>query len=467
MLKIYNTLSRKKEVFKPLNPKKVGIYDCGPTVYFYAHIGNMWRYIISDLLRRTLEYNGYRVKQVMNITDVGHLTEDDLAADTGEDKMVVAAKREKKTPEQIAKFYTQAFFKDTERLNILRPHIIPKATDHIPEMIKLIKTLEKKGFAYWASDKYFVFDIAKFKDYGKLSKKKLEELKAGARLEPVPGKKNPFDFALWIKDPEHLMRWDSPWSVGYPGWHIECSVMSMKYLGPTIDIHTGGEDNIFPHHENEIAQSEAVTGKQFVRYWLHIRHNLVDGKKMSKSKGNFYILQDLIDKGFDPLAYRYLCLTTHYRTNLNFTWEGLKAAGIALEKLRQTVRESQTRQEVSSAQKSSIKIKNYQQKFLNHINNDLNMPKALAVMWKLVKDKNVSPREKYNLLSDFDKVLGLGLEKIKKIKIPQKVKKLVQLREEYRKAGDFKGADKIRKELLQLGYKIEDTKEGPKVKKMS
>lgn len=467
MLKIYNTLSRKKEVFKPLNPKKVGIYDCGPTVYFYAHIGNMWRYIISDLLRRTLKYNGYKVKQVMNITDVGHLTEDDLAADTGEDKMVVAAKREKKTPEQIAKFYTQAFFKDTERLNILQPHIIPKATEHIPEMIKLIKNLEKKGFAYWASDKYFVYDIAKFKDYGKLSRKKLEELKVGARLEPVPGKKNPFDFALWIKDPKHLMRWDSPWGIGYPGWHIECSVMSMKYLGPTIDIHTGGEDNIFPHHENEIAQSEAVTGKQFVRYWLHIRHNLVDGKKMSKSKGNFYILQDLIDKGFDPLAYRYLCLTTHYRTNLNFTWEGLKAAGIALEKLRQTVRESQIRQKIGSIQKSSIKIKRYQQKFLNHINDDLNMPKTLAVMWKLVKDENVSPQEKYKLLIDFDRVFGLGLEKVKKIKIPQRVKKLVQLREEYRKAENFKGADKIRKELLQLGYKTEDTKEGPKVKKMS
>jgi len=466
MLKFYNTYSKKKEVFKPLNPPYVHIYDCGPTVYFFAHIGNMWRYVFSDLLRRTLEYNGYKVKQVMNITDVGHLTEEDLAADTGEDKIIKAAKKEKKTPEQIAEFYTQAFFRDTERLNILRPHVVPRATEHIPEMIDLIKILEQKGYAYWAGDKYFVYDIAKFKDYGKLSGKKLEELKSGARLEPVPGKKNPFDFALWIKDEKHLMRWDSPWGVGYPGWHIECSAMSMKYLGPTLDIHTGGEDNIFPHHENEIAQSEAATGKQFVRYWLHVRHNLVDGQKMSKSKGNFYVLQDLVDKGFEPLAYRYLCLNTHYRNNLNFTWEGLKGAQNSLENLYKKVREFKSpRTRTSSVRGKQVsKVeREYQNKFLGFINDDLNMPKALAVVWELVKDNNVPPEEKYQLLIDFDRVLGLGLDKVKEIEIPQKVKKLAEEREKYRQTGDFGKADEIRKKIEELGYKIEDTKEGPKI----
>jgi len=469
MLKFYNTLSRGKEVFKPLEPPEVKLYDCGPTCYFYAHIGNMWRYVISDLLRRTLEYNGYKVKQVMNITDVGHLTEDDLAADTGEDKMVVAAKKEKKTPKQIAEFYTKAFFKDTERLNILKPHVVPKATEHIPEMIELIKILEKKGYAYWAGDKYFVYDISKFKDYGKLSGKKLEELQAGARLEPVPEKKNPFDFALWIKDPEHLMRWDSPWGVGYPGWHIECSVMSMKYLGETLDIHTGGEDNIFPHHENEIAQSEAATGKQFVRYWVHVRHNLVDGQKMSKSKGNFYILQDLVNKGFDPLAYRYLCLTTHYRRNLNFTWKGLKGAQNSLNSLYEKVRELKS--DIPSFRRPSKKRdkkleENYKKKFLGLINDDLNTPQALALMWKLIKDKKISSQEKHQLLLDFDRVFGLRLKDIKKEKIPSDLLNLTKQRQKYREQGLWQKADEVRKEVKKLGYKIEDTEKGPKIKKL-
>ena len=481
-LKLYNTLTRKKQVFKPIKKNIVGLYDCGPTVYFYAHIGNMWRYVVSDILRRTLEYNGYKVKQVMNITDVGHLTEDDLAADTGEDKMVVAAKKEKKTPEQIADFYTQAFFRDTKRLNILQPHVASKATKHIQEMIDLIKILEKKGYAYWASDKYFVYDIAKFKHYGKLSGKKLDELQVGARLEPVPGKKNPFDFALWIKDSKHLMHWDSPWGVGYPGWHIECSAMSMKYLGETLDIHTGGEDNIFPHHENEIAQSEAATGKQFVRYWLHVRHNLVDGEKMSKSKGSFYILQDLIDKEFNPLACRYLCLNTHYRTNLNFTWEALQGAQNALNKLYNIVREikpqslnpndqlpliakpSSVWQAITRSEATGSITNSCQKEFLAAINDDLNMPQALAVMWNLIKTKDCPSGEKYKLLLDFDKVFGLGLDKIKPIKIPEKVKKLVKQREKYRKANDFKKSDEIRKQIEKLGFKIEDSEKGPQLK---
>lgn len=469
-VKLYNTLKKKKQVFKPVEPPNVRIYDCGPTVYWYAHIGNMWRYVISDLLRRTLEYNGFKVKQVMNITDVGHLTEDDLAADTGEDKMVVAAKKEKKTPEQIAEFYTRAFFKDREKLNILKPHVVPKATEHIKEIVELIKILEEKGYAYWASGKYFVYDISKFKEYGKLSGKKLDELQAGARLEPVPGKKNPFDFALWIKDSKHLMRWDSPWGVGYPGWHIECSAMSMKYLGKTLDVHTGGEDNIFPHHENEIAQSEAATGKPFVRYWVHIRHNLVDGQKMSKSKGNFYILQDLVDKGFNPLSYRYLCLNTHYRTNLNFTLEGLKGAQNSLENLYDTLRELKSTiltfaTTVKKGGKSNNLGGDYQKKFLEAVNDDLNMPKALSVVWKLVKDERVGPQEKYSLLLDFDKVLGLKLDEVKEIKIPQRVKELVEEREKYRKSGEFDKADETRKKVEKLGFKIEDTEKGSKIRK--
>ncbi|MBL7150600.1 cysteine--tRNA ligase [Candidatus Microgenomates bacterium] len=476
MLKLYNTLTKKIEEFKPLKSDFVRIYDCGPTVYFYAHIGNMWRYVISDLLRRTLEYDGYQVKQVMNITDVGHLTEDDLAADTGEDKMVVAAKKEKKTPEQIAEFYTQAFLKDRQRLNILRPHVIPKATEHIQEMIKLIKILEKKGYAYWAGDKYFVYDIAKFKNYGKLSGKKIEELKAGARLEPIKEKHHPFDFALWIKDSEHLMRWDSAWGIGYPGWHIECSAMAMKYLGPTLDIHTGGEDNIFPHHENEIAQSEAATNKQFVRFWLHVRHNLVDGKKMSKSGGNFYILQDLIDKGFDPLAYRYLCLTTHYRKNLNFTWESLERAQKALEKLRNYIRaESLLRGGAPAGDDSSDggmeqelggEIASYSQKFSEAINDDLNLPKALSIVWELIKSNYPDSVKKASILK-FDQVLGLGLLEAtrQKLEVSREVKELLEKREKFRKEKKWQEADEIRKKIAKIGYQLEDNKKGSKLRK--
>jgi len=462
-IKLYNTLSKKIEEFKPLKSDFVRMYDCGPTVYFYAHIGNMWRYLVSDLLRRTLEYNGYKVEQVMNITDVGHLTEDDLlAADTGEDRMAVAAKREKKTPEEIAEFYTQAFFKDRERLNLLPPHVVPKATEHIQAMIDLIKILEKKGYTYWAGEKYFVYEISKFKNYGKLSGKKLDQLRAGVRLEPIKEKRHPFDFALWIKDPKHLMHWDSPWGVGYPGWHIECSAMSMKYLGPTLDIHSGGEDNIFPHHENEIAQSEAATGKTFVRYWVHIRHNLVDGKKMSKSKGNYYLLQDLIDKGFDPLAFRYLCLTAHYRTNLNFTWESLEGARTALNKLRDRVQEWDKKKKFIGL---SVQAQGFNNSFKLALANDLQMPQALATLWRMVNDKVITDGEKYKLLKDWDMVLGLKLTEVKKVKIPVMVKELAEKREELRNQGKWQEADEVRKKMEALGWLIEDTPGGPKVRK--
>lgn len=462
MLKLYNTLTRKKEIFKPLKTDFVRQYDCGPTVYWYAHIGNMWRYVISDLLRRTLEYNGYQVKQVMNITDVGHLTEDDLAADTGEDKIEAAARKEKKTPEEIAQFYTDAFWLDLNRLNIQKPYLEPKATKHIPEMLVLIKKLEEKGFVYKAGN-YICFDIAKFANYGNLSGKNLKELRAGARLEPVPGKKNPYDFALWIVDPTHLQKWDSPWGIGYPGWHIECSVMSMKYLGEQLDIHTGGEDNIFPHHENEIAQSEAATNKKFVNYWLHIRHNLVNGKKMSKSLRNVFTLQNLIDKGFDPLVYRYLCLTVHYRSKFNFTWEGLKAAQQGLDNLKGFFMRNKTINNGTMKQWNNKQLYNeFMEEFLAAINDDLNLPQALAVVWNLVKSE-LSKEEKVASLLKFDQVLGLDLAKSleEKIEIPTEVQVLVGKREEERQKGNWSKADELREEIKKLGFVVEDTPRGP------
>jgi cysteinyl-tRNA synthetase len=486
MMKLYNTLSRQKEEFEPLKDDFVRQYDCGPTVYMYPHIGNLWRYIMSDVLRRTLEYNGFKVRQVMNITDVGHLTDEDLAADTGEDKVEIAARREKKTPVEIAEFYTQAFLKDLDRLNIQRPHVMPKATEHIPEMIALIQRLEEKGFIYSAGN-YIVFDISKFSDYGKLSGKNLDELQAGARLEPVEGKKNPFDFALWIVDPKHLMHWDSPWGVGYPGWHIECSAMSMKYLGEQLDIHTGGQDNIFPHHENEIAQSGAATGKPFVKYWLHAGFLTVEGQKMSKSKGNLYRLDDLVERGFEPPAFRYLCLTTHYRKPLNFTWEGLEAAQKALKRLRREagnwkVEAGNLKVEGNleagssngTAEESSLQppASEYHQRFLSAINDDLNLPEALAVVWDLVKavranDDSVAagPWPAVDLLQDFDKVLCLELFSASTQAIPQVIKRLVDEREQHRQKGDYAAADRLRQKILKQGYTIEDASDGPKIRK--
>ncbi|MBL7078543.1 cysteine--tRNA ligase [Candidatus Shapirobacteria bacterium] len=458
-IKLYNTLTRKKEVFKPLEKGKVKLYDCGPTVYWYAHIGNMWRYLVSDFLRRILEYNDYQVKQVVNITDVGHLTEDDLlAADTGEDKMVLAAKKEKKTPAQIANFYTRAYFKDRRALNILDPRETPKATDYIKGMIELTRKLEDKGYAYRLADRV-CFDVAKFKDYGKLSGKKLDELKIGARLEPVQGKKNPYDFSLWIINDKHLMKWDSPWGAGYPGWHIECSVMSSQLLGDQIDIHTGGEDNIFPHHENEIAQSEAASGKQFVRYWLHVRHNFVNGKKMSKSRGGLYLLKDLTDKGFHPLSYRYLSLSNHYRHNLNFTWESLGAAQKAWQKLQLLVSDWK---EVKSEKRDFKKERTYQDDFLKAINNDLGMPQALVVLWRVVKDQQLAEKSKLALVLDFDRVLGLQLGQ-KKVEIPKKVIALAKKREELRKKNNFKQADEVRKQIERLGFIVKDETGGYKI----
>jgi len=455
---LFNTLGRKKEVFKPLKPDFVRIYDCGPTVYMDAHIGNMWRYLVSDFLRRILEYNHYSVKQVMNITDVGHLTEDDLlAADSGEDKLEVTAKKEKKSVLEVADYYTKAYFKDRKALNILDPHVVCKATDNIPEMIKMIKVLEEKGYAYRLQDR-ICYDVAKFKPYGLLSGKKLSELKLGARLEPVAGKKNPYDFSLWIMDENHLMKWDSPWGVGYPGWHIECSAMSTKYLGDELDIHTGGEDNIFPHHENEIAQSEAATGKKFVRYWVHVRHNLVNGKKMSKSAGNYYLLSNLTGQGFDPMAYRYLCLTSHYRSKFNFSISALRAAQQALNRLRLKVFEMKkaTDKRVITSETAFAK------EFREAVNDDLGTPQAIAVVWKVVASPLLSLSSKLELIKDFDQVLGLNLADYE-FRVPQKIREIMERREKCRLKRNFSGADKLREEARRLGYTISDTPKGPKI----
>jgi len=466
MLTLYNTLSRSKEVFKPVRKKGVGLYTCGPTVYLYAHLGNLRTYLFEDILKRVLEYDGYKVKHVMNITDVGHLTSD---ADTGEDKMEKGAKREKKTVWEIAEFYAKAFKKDLELLSIKEPDIWVKATDTIEDQINLIKVLEKKGFTYKISDGIY-FDSSKLKTYGRLWGKKKRKIKPGARVEMVPGKKNPTDFALWKFTPpgeKRQMEWDSPFGRGFPGWHTECVVMSIKELGIPFDIHCGGVDHILIHHTNEIAQAEAAFGKLMANYWLHGEFMMVEGKKMAKSEGNIFIIDDLVRKGFNPLAYRYLCLGTHYRSKLNFTWKALEASQNALNNLYQKIIELSSSKVLHFRRPHKMQtIKNYKERFLDFINDDLNTPKALAFMWDLIGDNKISNQEKYKLLLDFDKVFGLNLAKVKKPKIPPKIKELVKTREKYRKSGDWKSADEIRKKIKDLGYQIEDTRGGPKIKKL-
>ncbi len=467
MLKLFNTLTRKKEVFKPLKNKRAGLYTCGPTVYWYAHIGNLRSYLFEDILKRVLEYDGYKVKHVMNITDVGHLTSD---ADTGEDKIELGAKRERKTAWQIAEFYTRAFKKDLKLLNIKEPNIWVKATDTIEDQINLIRVLEKKGFTYKISDGVY-FDSAKLKTYGRLWGKKKRKIKPGARIEMVPGKKNPTDFALWKFSPpgvKRQMEWDSPWSRGFPGWHTECVVMSIKALGIPFDIHCGGIDHILIHHTNEIAQAEAAFGKLMARYWLHGEFMMVEGKKMAKSEGNIFIVDDLIKKGFNPISYRYLCLGAYYRSKLNFTWKAMEASQNALNNLYQKIIEFRSSKVLQFRRPHKMQTKwNYKKKFLEFINNDLNTPRALALVWDLIGDNKISNQEKYKLLLDFDEAFGLNLAKVKKPKIPQEIKELVEIREGYRKKGNFKGADEVRKKIKDFGYWIEDTEKGPKIKKLS
>lgn len=447
-LKFYNTLSNKKEIFKPIKKGRVGLYTCGPTVYNFAHIGNLRTYIFEDILRRTLEYNGYRVRHVMNITDVGHLTSDE---DTGEDKIERAAREQRKNAWEIAKFYTEQFKKDIKDLNIEPANIMPRATDHIKEQIELIKKLEKKGFTYKTSDGIY-FDTSKFKQYGKLGRINIKGLKKGTRI----------NFALWkfsSKDAKRQMEWDSPWGMGFPGWHIECSAMAVKYLGQPFDIHTGGIDHIPVHHQNEIAQSEAAYDKPLANYWMHGEFLIIDKKKMAKSERTFVILDDLKNKGFGPLEYRFLVLNTHYRKPLNFSWEALESSRNGLENLKSQISNlPDSKAGLKSAGKVDKKLK---EEFLAAINDDLNTPKALAIAQKLLKSHLITDDSKLAAILDFDKVLGLNLKKaLKKQKIPKEIINLAEKREKLRKVQQWLEADKIRKEIKKLGYGIKDMEKG-------
>ncbi|NPV13834.1 cysteine--tRNA ligase [candidate division WOR-3 bacterium] len=459
-MKVYNTLTRRKEDFVPVEPGKVKIYTCGPTVYWYAHTGNFRAYIFADTLRRVFEYLGYKVYQVMNITDVGHLTTDD---DLGEDKLEAGARREGKTPEEIARFYEAAFFQDAAKLNILRPHIVCRATEHISDMIELIKRIEKNGFAY-KTQVGLIFDTAKYQDYWRLGRLNLEEQRAGARVEVDPERKNLSDFALWITNqPKHLMQWDSPWGRGFPGWHIECSAMSMKYLGEEFDIHTGGIDHIPIHHTNERAQNFAATGKEVVHYWMHNAFLQIGEARMGKSEGNIVTITELEEQGFEPLAFRYLCLTAHYRMPLNFTREALSAAQNGLRGLRELGRNAQFWQE-GNEQDWLAQAK---KEFKAAIEDDLNMPQAMATVWNLVREGNRrQDRRAWQILLDFDRVLGLGLKETEEENvIPADIYQMAVEREAARKAKDWTRADRLRDEIRRRGWVVEDTVNGWRLKR--
>ncbi len=472
-MKLYNTFSKTKEEFKPQEDKVVKMYTCGPTVYDYAHIGNFRSYLCADFLRRTLEYLDYKVIQVKNITDVGHLTRDNIGE--GEDKIELKAKNEKiETVEGIKKKitlkYEGAFKEDEQKLNIESAKFYPRATENITEMIEAVKELIKKGYAYEKDGAVF-FDIKKFANYGKLSGNTLKKLIKGNRIKCETRKKNPFDFYLWRPaEKKHLMQWPSLWGKGYPGWHIECSVMSRKYLKTdTLDIHSGGEDNIFPHHENEIAQSEALTGKKFVNYWFHSRYLLVEGEKMAKSKKNFYTLRDLEKNKYDPLAFRLLVFSTHYRSPLDFSFKALGQASSNLNEIQQIFIGRILNHKGKTSDKINDLIQNVKNEFQNAIEDDLNTPQALAVILSFIKKVNISMDKKetdvsqakkiYGLMIDFDKVLGLNLDLYGKI-IPQNIRELARKRYELREENKFNEADKIRKEIEDKGYEVSDTEKG-------
>lgn len=461
-LKLYNTLSRQKEVFKAIDGNRVRMYSCGPTVYYYAHVGNLRSYLLMDNLRRVLKYNGYELLHAMNITDVGHLESD---ADEGEDKMLKAARRENKDPYEIAKFYTEQFMIDLDKLNIDKPEIICKATDHIKEMEEYVQKIMENGYAYETKDTIY-FDTSKLDKYGVLSNINIDEQKAGARVEFDSEKKNVTDFALWIKAPEnHIMKWNSFWGKCYPGWHIECSAMSKKYLGELFDIHTGGIDHIPIHHENEIAQSKGCTGHIPANWWVHCEFLLVDGGKMSKSLNNVYTISDLEEKGFNAMDYRMFCFTSHYRNKLNFTWDSLESAKISLARLR----ENYKRQADGTEEIADSVIEEYRTKFEEAINDDLNMPQAMSVVWEVAKNpvKSVKFAE---LLRKFDEVLGFNLgsqdlNNQEKIELPEEVQKIVDERKFARENKDWAKSDELRDTLNQMGYIVKDSKDGMEVLK--
>ena len=461
-LKLYNTLTREKEVFHSIDPMQVRMYSCGPTVYSYAHIGNFRAYIFMDILRRVLKYNGYKLKHVMNITDVGHLESD---ADEGEDKMEKAAQKEKKTPYEIAEYYTKIFLRDFNRLNIDKPEKIVKATDHIEEMKEFVQGLIDNGYAYETSRGIY-FDISKLDKYPVLSARKIKEQIAGARVEVDEEKRNPEDFALWIKAPEnHIMKWESPWGLSYPGWHIECSTMSRKYLGDVFDIHTGGIDHITTHHENEIAQSKGLTGKNPAHFWMHCDFIQIDGGKMSKSLGNVYTLDILQEKGIEPLAYKLFCFSSHYRNKINFTFEGAKAAQVSLKRLREGFR---NHLEGTDEIEKSI-IEDYEFRFHEAINDDLNIPLAMSVVWEVVRNQKKS-KSFAKLLLKFDEVLGIKIdarsETEAELYIPEDVKNLLNQREKARKEKNWKLSDELRDEINIKGYQVIDNKDGTIIKKI-
>ncbi len=431
------------------------MYSCGPTVYDYASIGNFRTYCLTDFINRVLLASDYKVKFVMNLTDVGHLTGDNLGdADTGDDRLEKSARKEGKTALDVANFYIEKFLQDYDKLNFLRPDKFTRATEYIEEQIKLVKILEDKGYTYTTSDGVY-FDTSKFESYGQLSGYTIGNIMEGARVEPNPEKKNSTDFALWkfsSKDDNRSQEWPSPWGVGFPGWHLECSAMSLAELGSTLDIHVGGEDLKMIHHQNEIAQSECATGKKFVRYWVHGAFLTVDGGRMGKSLGNFYTVSDLEKRGFDPMALRYFYMTSHYRSKLNFTWDSLTAAQNALKKLYDLAR--------SYKREESAKVsKEFYRKFLDKVNDDINLPEAIAVVWEMMKADIPEP-EKLATLLKMDPILGLKLEEHLAYETPQKVIDLAKTRNEYRKAGIWDKADVVRRQIIEMGYEIEDIPDG-------
>ncbi len=462
-MKLYNSLTGKIEEFKPIEEGLVRMYACGMTVYDFAHIGHGRKYINDDVLRRALVYLGYSVKHVQNVTDVGHLVSD---GDEGEDKLEKGARKYGKTVWEVAEFYTKHFYDSMDKLNVLRPDVIAKATDHIKEQIDLIQKLFENGFAYDTPEAVY-FDVSHFEGYATLfGRQELEDKKAAVREEvhTDPNKKNPADFALWFKRvgrfSDHVMHWDSPWGDGFPGWHIECSAMSMKYLGDQLDIHTGGEDHIPVHHPNEIAQSEAATGKHpFVGYWFHTTFLTVDGTKMSKSLGNFYTIEDVIEKGYDPLALRYLFLTAHYRKRINFTWDALEAAQNALNRLREFVlvyKSKKTDERTMLSAEKLDKVDHFRAEFGNYVSDDLKIPQALAVLWDVVKS-NIPDVDKLDLILNFDEVLGLRLGELETEKINPEVMELEDERSRLRAEGKYEEADKIRDRLAsEFGIKVKD-----------
>ena len=462
-MRIYNTLTRKVEEFVPYEEGKVGFYTCGPTVYHYAHIGNMRNYVGHDVLHKTLKYLCYDVKRVMNITDVGHLKSD---SDTGEDKMVSSAKKEHKSVMDIAKFYTDAFFKDFDALNCVRPDVVEPATNCIAEYIKIINVLLEKGYAYQAGGNVY-FDVSKLADYYQLTNHKEDEMVVGVRegVDFDDNKRNQADFALWFtksKFDEQDLKWDSPFGVGYPGWHIECTGISLKYLGEHLDIHGGGVDNIFPHHTNEIAQSEAYLGHKWCNYWFHNEHLMDETGKMSKSKGAVLSVSALMEKGYNPLAFRFMCLQSHYRKQLVFSFESLNQVEGQYNKLKNRISTIKDEGELDEGEFSA-----YNSKFIDCLSDDLNTANAVTVLYDLIKDEMVNGHTKLELINSFDKVFSLDLTKKKALREDHDdIMKLIETRNEAKKKKDYELADTIRNELLAKGIVLVDTREGTTYKEV-